>query len=71
MKHLHTYSHLLCLPLVAAICIAIPATTHAQKALATPYIAEAKKIMPTITLDDNPGDGGEVEIPKQLIFALL
>ena len=45
-----------CVPLAGVALPAAPA--HAQKSAAAPFIAEAKKLLPTIGLDLNPGDGG-------------
>ncbi len=45
------------------------APAYAQKSLAAPYLAQAKKLLPSVGIELDPGDGGEVASVGKLYFA--
>ena len=46
-------------------------TAHAQKSQAAPYLKEAKRLLPTVGIELDPGDGGEVASAGKLIYQNL
>ena len=52
-----------CAPLI------VSTPVYAQKSLVVPYLAQAKKLLPTIRIELEPGDGGEVASAGKLDFA--
>jgi hypothetical protein len=49
--------------------LCLTATAEAQKNLAVPYLTQAKKLLPTIGIELDPGDGGEPASVGKLDFA--
>ncbi|WP_309710172.1 hypothetical protein [Armatimonas sp.] len=59
--------------LLTAITLVIETVTpvKAQKSLSIPYLVQAKKLLPTVGIELDPGDGGEVASAGKLLYENL